>query len=455
MNKTVVINVVGLTERLIGDHTPFLKKWISGRNKSIIKPVLPAVTCSAQTTYLTGKLPTDHGIVGNGWYFKDECEIKFWKQSNKLIQADKIWDFAKKTDPNFTCANICWWYNMYSSVDFSVTPRPMYPADGRKIPDCYTYPMELRDLLQKKLGQFPLFEFWGPRTTIRSTKWIAEASKIVDELHNPTLSFIYLPHLDYGLQKHGLDFSKIGKDLEEIDWVCEGLIRFYEKKRAKVILISEYGITDVDNPIHINRILRENGLIKIKEEMGLEQLDAGASDAFAVADHQVAHVYLNKKEKLDYVKNLLLKVNGIAKVITGPDKEKAGINHDRAGDLIIVADKRSWFTYYYWLDDKKAPDFARTVDIHRKPGYDPVELFTNPEINLLPLKLGWILGKKKVGFRTLMDIIPLDANLVKGSHGNIPENKSDWPLLIGQKTPTESVINPENVCQILLKEVLS
>ena len=163
MKKTVVINIVGLTKSLIGEHTPFIKSFLENGKSSLIKPVLPAVTCTAQSTYLTGEWPKKHGIVGNGWYFKEECEVKFWRQSNKLVEAPKIWEKLKQEDENFTCANMFWWYNMYSSVDFSVTPRPNYLADGRKIPDIYSHPSDLRDILQKKLGTFPLFNFWVPK----------------------------------------------------------------------------------------------------------------------------------------------------------------------------------------------------------------------------------------------------------------------------------------------------
>src|SRR5215212_7170967 len=172
MQKTVVIDIVGLSSSVIGEHTPFLKKYISTRSLGLIKPVLPAVTTSVQSTYLTGKWPAEHGIVGNGWYDRKECEVKFWKQSNKLLHAEKIWERAKKLNPNFTCAQMFWWYNMYSSVDYSVTPRPNYLADGRKIPDCYSHPSGLREALQKTFGQFPLFQFWGPGANIRSTQWI-------------------------------------------------------------------------------------------------------------------------------------------------------------------------------------------------------------------------------------------------------------------------------------------
>ncbi|MDO6439779.1 alkaline phosphatase family protein [Cyclobacterium sp. 1_MG-2023] len=433
MKKTVVLNVVALSQRLIGEHTPFLKQWSDKKQKAAIKPVLPAVTCSSQSTYLTGKWPKDNGIVGNGWYFKDECEIKFWRQSNHLVQSPKVWDALKAENPDFTCANMFWWYNMYSSVDYAVTPRPLYPSDGRKLPDIHSQPMALRDRLQKELGQFPLFSFWGPNANISSSQWIADASLKVDEWYDPTLTLIYLPHLDYALQKFGIDFEKISTSLNEIDALCEQVITYYEGKGTEVLLLSEYGITSVNQPVHINRALRKAGYIQVKDELGLETLDAGTCGAFAVADHQLAHVYVKEPKELTKVKDLLLALPGVEKVLDKQEQEAYHLDHDRSGDLVVVADKDSWFTYYYWLDDNVAPDYARTVDIHRKPGYDPVEMFANPDIKFLKGKLGWTLLKKKLGFRYLMDVIPLKAELVKGSHGRIPEDKADWPVLIGGK----------------------
>ncbi|MBU2973507.1 alkaline phosphatase family protein [Zobellia sp. B3R18] len=455
MKKTLVINVVGLTQRLIGEHTPFIESFLKKGKSAYISPILPVVTCSAQSTYLTGKTPNEHGIVGNGWYFKDECEVKFWRQSNKLVQSEKLWDQLKKEDEHFTCANHFWWYNMYSSVDYSLTPRPNYLADGRKIPDVYSYPPELRDTLQDELGTFPLFQFWGPKTSIKSSKWIADAAIRTDEMHNPTLSLVYLPHLDYNLQRHGLDFSKIKRDLKEIDAVVEQLVTHFKQRNARIVLLSEYGITDVNNPIHLNRILRSKGYIAIREERGLELLDAGQSRAFAVADHQIAHVYLNDPSIKLEVKALLETVSGVEKVLTGEELEKANLKHERCGDLVVVADADSWFTYYFWLDDAKAPDYARMVDIHKKPGYDPVEMLTNPKDKLVMAKVVAKLLKKKMGFRTVMNIIPLDATLVKGSHGRIPEDKADYPILITDQINSsfEDDIEATDVYTILKEHV--
>jgi predicted AlkP superfamily pyrophosphatase or phosphodiesterase len=428
MKKTVVLNIVGLSRRVIGEHTPFIKSFLEAGNAAVIKPVLPAVTCSAQSTYLTGKWPAEHGIVGNGWYFREECEVKFWRQSNKLVQAEKLWDRLKSRNGDFSCANLFWWYNMYSSVDYSVTPRPNYLADGRKIPDIYTYPPELRDSLQQELGRFPLFHFWGPKASIRSSRWIADAAIRVDERYNPTLNLIYLPQLDYSLQKYGLDFTKISRDLNDIDNLARKLVTYFSHKHAQVVIISEYGITNVHRPVHLNRYLREHGYLQIRTERGLELLDPGASKAFAVADHQIAHIYLKDPGIKQRVKQLLEAIPGVERVLD--DTGLHNLQHRRCGDLVVIADKDSWFTYYYWEDDRKAPDFARMVDIHKKPGYDPVEMFTDPDDPLVFPKVLWKLLKKKLGFRTLLDIIPLKAGLVKGSHGRIPESEEDYPVLI-------------------------
>jgi len=221
-----------------------------------------------------------------------------------------------------------------------------------------------------------------------------------------------LPHLDYCLQKFGPDFSKISTELGEIDKVVEGLVTFYQNKNAEIIILSEYGIAPVNNPIHLNRLLRKEGLIQIRVERGLELLDAAASKAVAIADHQIAHIYINDSSVIEKVKSLLKGVKGIELILDREAQKQHHIDHERAGDIVVVADKDSWFTYYFWLDDALAPDYARCVDIHKKPGYDPVEMFMTSKA-----RAGYKLLRKLAGFRYVMDVIPLDATLIKGSHG--------------------------------------
>jgi predicted AlkP superfamily pyrophosphatase or phosphodiesterase len=469
MNRLAVINVVGLTEALVGEHTPRIAAFRKRGALAHIAPAFPAVTCTAQSNYLTGKTPSEHGIVGNGWFNRELSEVQFWKQSNQIVDAPKIWNHLWLLDSDFTCANCFWWFNMYSSVDFSVTPRPMYPADGRKFFDIYSWPYSIREEIKKDLGEFPFFSFWGPAAGIDSpqgkadaaSRWIAGSAKWLETIYSPTLNLIYLPHLDYNLQRHGTyDASsnlnpKIHRNLREIDAIVGDLIDFFGKRGVQVVLLSEYGITNVDAPVHLNRIFRERGWLTVKDELGLEILDAGASKVFAVADHQVAHIYLNDASLEKSVREILEKTSGVEKVLGQAEKIAAGIDHPRAGDLIALAQENAWFTYYYWLDDARAPDFARTVDIHRKPGYDPVELFLDPKIPAVKLKIAWRLLQKKLGLRILMDLIPLDATLVKGSHGRRPVDKKDWPVIITERPEflSENQIDSTDVFQILLKHL--
>jgi len=473
MKRLAVLNIVGLTKSLIGPHTPLINEFMKKGAKARVVPAFPAVTCTAQSNYLTGKTPAGHGIVANGWYNRELAEVQFWKQSNHLVQAPKIWEELRALAPKFTCAKLFWWYNMYSRADYSITPRPIYPADGRKVFDIYTWPYSIRTEIKKDQGEFPFPAFWGPAAGVdtlqgpaeAASRWIAEAAKWIEIKYEPTLSLVYLPHLDYNLQRHGPfaeptpDLSEdekvpdgsaihprptgvvagrvinpaIHRDLQQIDAIVGDLISFFQSRAVQVLLLSEYGITNVRLPIHLNRLFREKGWVMVKDELGLETLDCGASKAFAVADHQVAHIYMNDRSIEPEVIALLENTPGVAGIMGARGKLERGINHPRAGDLIAVAAEEAWFSYYFWLDDRKAPDFARCVDIHRKPGYDPAELFLDPNISAVKLKIFWRLLQKKLGFRMLMDLIPLDATLVKGSHGCRPASMADWPVLITEQ----------------------
>jgi len=436
MKQTLVILAVGLAPSMVGAHTPNLARLAARGAMRPLNTVTPAVTCTVQSTLLTGLTPSGHGAVANGWYFRDLSEVWLWRQSNHLVGGEKVWEAGRKRDPAFTCAKMFWWYNMYSSADWSATPRPMYPADGRKIPDHYAFPPELHDELDAKFGQFPLFKFWGPMTDRSATDWIAGATRHVMVTRGPTLTLTYLPHLDYNLQRLGpdLDHPAIQQDLAEIDEICGDLIDAADAKGMRVIVVSEYGITPSTEAIHINRALRKAGLLAVRREKAMEQIDPGASDAFAVADHQVAHIYVKDPARIVEVKTLIEGLDGVEAVWGAAEKTTNGLDHPNSGELVAVSAPDRWFSYYYWLDDARAPDFARTVDIHRKPGYDPVELFIDPAIRFPKLAAGWRLAKRMLGFRQLMDVISLkDTQLVKGAHGRITDDPADGPLVISSE----------------------
>jgi|AntRauTorckE6833_2_1112554.scaffolds.fasta_scaffold14114_2 predicted AlkP superfamily pyrophosphatase or phosphodiesterase len=442
--RLAVINIVGLSKSLLGSNTPGITAFAEQQGLQSYPPEFPALTTTAQSSILTGTPPGKHGIVANGWYDRETAEVRFWKQSNHIVHGEKIWDTLKRelaeTVPDFTCAKLFWWYNMHSNADFTITPRPLYPADGSKHFDIHTQPMDMRDELKADLGSFPFPAFWGPAAGIDSSKWIAKSAKWVEAKHSPTLSLTYLPHLDYCLQKDGPGAPNIAAEVRAIDTVVTDLVNYYESRGVRVMLVSEYGISAVDQPIHLNHVFREKGWLSIKNELGRETLDCGGCKVFAVADHQIAHVYCNDESLIPEVRELLEKTPGIDEV-----RDR---NHDRSGDLIAIAKPNAWFSYYYWENDDLAPDFARTIDIHRKPGYDPCELFIDPAIRFPKLKIAKFLLKKKLGIRGLLDVIPLDANLVKGSHGRDQVPESEQPVCIGSD---HQVKNAQDVHTAILK----
>ena len=451
MGRTAILNIVGLTPGLVGAHTPNIQRFAEKTTLIPVRPVLPAVTCTAQSTYLTGKSPSDHGIVANGWFDRQLSEHHFWKQSNHLVGGEKIWETLRKKTPGYTCAKMFWWFNMYSSADWSITPRPMYPSDGRKFFDVYAHPLSIRNDIKNDLGDFPFPSFWGPAAGIKSSQWIAASAKWIEDKQSPDLNLIYLPHLDYNLQRRGPSDSSIEKDLLEIDEIVGDLMEYYSTRGVQVLLLSEYGITDVNKPIYPNRKFREKGWIQIKDEIGLELLDCGASKAFAITDHQVSHIYINDKSIERDVRQVLESLDGVSKVYDKDNRYDVGLDHSRSGDLVAFSDEESWFSYYHWFDDSKAPDFARCVDVHRKYGYDPVELFLDPTQPLIKGRIALNLLKKKLGLRILMDVIPLDAGLVKGSHGALPASRDDWAVLIGNVDTDGDFIEATDVHAYLLQ----
>lgn len=432
MKRLAVISLPGLNRSMLGAGTPNLNRLAERGFVAGLDPIVPGVTCSSQTTLLTGAPPRDHGIVGNGWFFRELNEVWLWRQSEKLVQAEPVWEAARKRNPGFTCLKHFWWYAMASSADVHVTPRPVYYADGRKGPDVYSHPGELAGELQAQFGTFPLFNFWGPTANIESSRWIARTGAWLAERYLPTLALIYLPHLDYHQQRVGPTHPDIRKEVRDIDAVAGDLIVALQRREYQCAVLSEYDIQEVDTPVDINRVLRRAGWLKVIHNDAGELIDFGASEAFAVADHQVAHVYVRDPALRTAVRQTLLSTPGVDTVYDEAGKKDIGLDHPRSGDLVAMAADRHWFTYYYWLDDSRAPDFARTVEIHKKPGYDPCELLLDPALTFPKLKVAAALARKLTGFRYTMNVIPLDGSLIKGSHGRPPKSPDTAPVLISE-----------------------
>ncbi|MFG3258575.1 alkaline phosphatase family protein [Streptomyces sp. NPDC048172] len=426
----LVVDVVGLTPRLLA-HMPRLKALGDGGAQAPLATVLPAVTCAAQSTFLTGELPSGHGIVANGWYFRELGDVLLWRQHNKLVGGEKLWDAARAVRPGYTVANICWWYAMGADTDWTVTPRPVYYADGRKEPDCYTRPPDLHDELVAELGEFPLFTFWGPGAGLTSSRWIIDATRHLLRTRHPDLALCYVPHLDYDLQRYGPDDPRAARAAAELDAALAPLLDQAREEGRTVVALSEYGITRVRRHVDINRALRRAGLLNVHTQDGMEYLDPWTSRAFAVADHQIAHVYVRDPDTdLPAAREALSGLPGIAELLDETGKKDHGLDHPRSGELVAVAEADAWFTYYYWLDDARAPDFARLVEIHRKPGYDPVELFMDPHDPYVKLRAATALARKKAGMRYTMSVVPLDPSPIRGSHGRLPDRPEDGPLLL-------------------------
>lgn len=429
--RRAVLNVVGLTARdLAGGKMPRIAARAAAGSVARVRPAFPAVTCTAQSAYLTGQSSAGHGVVANGWFDRALSEVHFWKQSNRLVGGEKLWETLRTPRPGLRVANLFWWFNLGSSVDLAVTPRPIYKADGAKVLDIATWPHDLRFSLKKDLWNFPFGAFWGPYAGLDSSQWIADAARWVEEHAQPDLNLVYLPHLDYDLQRHGPASPEADAARAEIDKLVGRLADDLERSGVEVTILSEYGITAVDRAVCLNQLLRAKGWLAIKDELGGEILDTFHSRAFAVCDHQVAHVYVRDPALLGEVRELLASTPGVGRVLDVAAQKAEGLWHARSGELLVEADARSWFAYNYWEDDARAPDFARTVDIHRKPGYDPCELLVDPSVGFPMLRVLWFLLRKKLGFRALLKLTPLDPQLIRGSHGRVPEDSLDWPVLI-------------------------
>lgn len=382
-------------------NTPTLYRWANGGALAEMAPTFPCVTSCVQASMWTGAGPGQHGVIANGFYDRARHEVAFWVAHNNVIQGEQVWELLRSSQPGVTSAV---WHAQNikgASADFIVTPAPIHEPDGTTKLWCYSKPDALYADMLDELGHFPLQHYWGPLSSIESTRWVLRAASWLIDREAPNLNWIYIPHLDYAAQKFGPNSPEVKLALHELD---AELAAFETRTNDSAIsesvvyvVAGEYALTDVTHVVHPNRLLREAGLLTVDSRDGVELIDFQRCAAFAMVDHQVAHVFVlpDQRANIERVRAVFANVPGVDRAYVGAERDVIGVAHDRSGDIVLVADDACWFAYYWWMDDTVAPPFARTVDIHQKPGYDPVELFLDSATN----------G------------IPLDAGLVRGSHG--------------------------------------
>lgn len=398
----IVLDIVGLEVSHINSGLVSTISQISSDGGSgYLKPVFPSVTCTVQSSVLSGTYPNQHGIISNGLFDRDNLQVSFWEQSSKLVKNERIWDVLKKRNKDITTALLFWQNSMYANSDFVITPRPIHLENGQIDMWCYSKPINYYEEIVNQIGEFNLFSYWGPFASIQSSEWIGKSVNYTIEKNRPNLLFAYFPQVDYSAQKYGRESTQVKDDLKKIDAIVESIINKTKEcgifNDTEFLILSEYQFNNVNEALPINRILRDNDLLAIRTIRGKEYIDFEYSKAFAMVDHQVANIYLNDVKSKSNVKKILENIKGIDIVCDEKEKKDLKIDHSRSGDLIIIADKDKWFSYYWWeeSDEEKAPSFTKTVDIHRKPGYDPLELFMNT-------------NKKSISF---------DTSLIKSSHG--------------------------------------
>lgn len=439
----IVLDIVGLElGHLESNLLPNVSDIAAQGEAAKMAPVFPALTCPVQSSILSGKYPSQHGIIANGLYDRTKYEVSFWEQSSNLVQTDRIWDIAKKTNKSsrsspssssvdsslssLKTAVLFWQNTMYAKADVIVTPRPLHFDDGMQM-WCYSKPIGFYDnQLKQKLGEFNLSSYWGPLASSKSSEWICNAAKYTLETERPNLMFIYIPHVDYSAQRFGKRSKQVQEDLKNADYIVGDIVDKTAllgiKDETQFIILSEYGFNDVDAAIPLNLRLREDNLLITRTINDKEYIDYEYSKAFAMVDHQIAHIYVNEGF-VDETKKVLEDTQGVDRILSSQEKRNLNIDHERSGELIAISDRDKWFSYYWWHSSDKAPSFARTVDIHRKPGYDPVELFIDPQTKS----------------------IPFDTSLVKGSHGRPSDPSTDegYSLYVSNRKSGSSTNNPE------------
>lgn len=411
--RVVLLTIPGLREKDV-QRMKNLRSLLAGGEIAELAPSFPCVTCPVQANLTTGRLPREHGVVADGFYWRERRKVEMWTSPNDCIQRPQIWDVLGASGKGLSTAV---WFPLHSKqagADYICTPAPIHNPDGSESLWCYTRPTELYGELRDALGHFPLKHFWGPLAGIASTDWIVDSAVYAARRFRPDFFYVYLPHLDYAAQRTGPDSPPALEAVGQLDEAIGRMAHGFGEGLGEDILwliAGEYAITPVAHVAYPNRLLRDAGLLAVVQRDDGEHVDLEASSAFALVDHQVSHVFTADGATADKVASLFRCEAGVAEVLAGEARARYAVDHSRSGDVILVSAPDSWQAYYWWFDDARAPGFARTVDIHRKPGYDPVELHFDPATHS----------------------IPLDATLIRGSHGAPADAPSQRTVMLASQ----------------------
>ena len=435
MKKLIVLDIVGLSKKQFEKLKPKnISKILENGSYGSFEPSFPAVTCSVQASIFSGTYPSEHGIISNGYYDDLFKKISFWEQPTNLVKKPRIWDLLKKNEPNFFTALLFLQNSLYANSNVVLTPKPLH-LENKMVMWCYSKPENFYEKITESLGNFDLKSYWGPFSSLKSSNWIINSAKITIQKHSPDLLVTYLPHLDYTSQKFGPNSDEFKKSVDELDALIGDFLLFLNQEfpnTYEIMILSEYNFNEVNNSVSPNLLLRQHGLLSTRRIEEKDYIDYEFSKAFALVDHQIAHLYI-KPGYLDQVKSIFNN-ESVGSILDNNLQKEFKINHPRSGDLILCSNTDSWFNYYWWDDIKHAPDFTFNVDIHRKPGYDPLELF--------------------IDFQS--KTISHDTSLIKGSHGLISKDPMNSPLIgtsfesnIHDKIP---VVEIKNKIQNFFKE---
>ena len=411
--KLLIIDVAALGYSLLAENS---RTSFAGLDFKPAESVFPAVTCAVQGSFRTATCPSQHGMIANGLYLPDLHRVMFWEQSADLVKGDRIWKTFRKQGGRV--GMLFWQQSLGEEVDLILSPAPVHKHGGGILMDCAAKPASLyKDLCKTIGGRFPLHRYWGPLASTKSGDWIAEATcrVMADSAIAPELLMTYIPSLDYDLQRHGPGSRKAKKAVEKTLSQIDKIVSAARAGNYEVVVFGDYCIGNVTGPVSLpNLALRQNNLLDIREISGRDYPDFHNSSAFAVADHEIAHVYVKESYDIPAVQKTLASLEEIETVLDRSD----GVDNPRAGELLAIAREGSWIAYPWWKNKKNAPDYASHVDIHNKPGYDPCELY----------------------FGTLPIGVSMDTSRISGSHGRTgPGREVAWASTVDMGSP-ESII---------------